>query len=276
MTSFVAWVGVDQRGPSSLYLASDSRISWNTSRGWNAGRKLFACRNCPDVFAYVGDVLFPSLVLGQLAAAIDDGALYSRGADARNRFSSICAAIMEAFEAWPDEYCSPFTVIYGTRQNHGMASEFGLYSIDWSKIHGWSTQTFEMPGVSSSVLVQGSGEESIVKWQTRWNASDQGGTSRAEFSAFCDAIKSRGDVRTGGAPQLVAIYRVGAARTIGTIVGSRAYWLGRAVDVGAVAERSELEWRNSRFERCDVRGSPLPGAQSHHAPLGLGGNNKRR
>lgn len=66
MTAFLSWVGVDHRGPASLYLASDSRISWtdNEVRSWDRGRKVFACSRTPDVLGYVGDVLFPSLVLG--------------------------------------------------------------------------------------------------------------------------------------------------------------------------------------------------------------------
>lgn len=75
MTAFAAWVGVDQRGPASLYLASDRRISWSGQpfRTWDSGRKVFACSTHPDVFGYVGDVLFPSLVLGQVATLIDSG-----------------------------------------------------------------------------------------------------------------------------------------------------------------------------------------------------------
>ncbi|GEM_PF-3666029 len=30
MTSFVAWLGADFRSPTSVYFASDSRLSWGT------------------------------------------------------------------------------------------------------------------------------------------------------------------------------------------------------------------------------------------------------
>ena len=61
MTSLLAWVGVDSRHLSSIYLASDSRISWGDVANWDFGRKLFASTKYPEIIGYVGDVLFPSL-----------------------------------------------------------------------------------------------------------------------------------------------------------------------------------------------------------------------
>ena len=68
MTSFIAWVGVDSRGPASINFASDSRITWDEfgKVGWNNARKTFACNSFPDIFGYVNDVTFPSIVIGQI------------------------------------------------------------------------------------------------------------------------------------------------------------------------------------------------------------------
>ena len=87
MTSFIAWAGIDSRAVSSVYFASDSRLSvpllYNPATGkiekrwyWDYGRKLFASNISPDIFAYVGDVLFPSQVLGQMVDLIDVGVLF--------------------------------------------------------------------------------------------------------------------------------------------------------------------------------------------------------
>ena len=65
MTTLVSWIAYDQRGPSAAYIATDSRISWGVSDVWDGARKCFASREYRDLFGYVGDVLLPSLVLGQ-------------------------------------------------------------------------------------------------------------------------------------------------------------------------------------------------------------------
>ena len=57
MTTLISWVGIDQRRPTSLYLASDSRISWGSQHHrWDVGRKLFSCKVSADIFGYCGDV----------------------------------------------------------------------------------------------------------------------------------------------------------------------------------------------------------------------------
>jgi hypothetical protein len=71
MTSLICWVGIDQRGPSSVYFASDSRVTWGGKTPWNHARKLFAARKYPHIFGYCGDVLFPTQALGQIVEMID-------------------------------------------------------------------------------------------------------------------------------------------------------------------------------------------------------------
>jgi len=68
MTSLVAWVGVDRK-PGSLYLASDSRLTWTVRKGeapvrkWDSGPKVFASRQTADIFRYWGFTEFPSQLL---------------------------------------------------------------------------------------------------------------------------------------------------------------------------------------------------------------------
>src|SRR3972149_10433699 len=98
MTSLIAWVSIDQRAPSAFYLASDSRISWGSERArWDAGRKLFICRQYADVFGYCGDVVFPSLVLGQIADAADAGLLFHNKDDADRRHAKFSTAVKASF-----------------------------------------------------------------------------------------------------------------------------------------------------------------------------------
>lgn len=270
MTSFVAWVGVDSRGSSSLYLASDSRVSWGPKDTWDYGRKVFATTTSPDVLGYIGDVLFPSLVLGQVVAAIDARTLYPLNSLPEDRFACIRKAIQASFSNLPSLARNPFTVVYGTRENEGMGSHFRLWRLAWDPNSKWTEEHVPLPTRSSALWVLGSGTKAIREWQSRWDSSSQGGTSRAVFSAFCDAIHSRTDPLTGGAPQLVALYRKDPAQTIGVVIDRSPYLFGLPVDAVLERQSSELQWRNHLFERVDTRGVRLLKAQHHHAPKGLG------
>lgn len=42
MTMLVSWIGVDTHGPSSVYIAADSRISWTQEHKFDFGKKVFA------------------------------------------------------------------------------------------------------------------------------------------------------------------------------------------------------------------------------------------
>jgi len=215
MTSFVAWIGIDQRGPASIYLASDSRICWGRTQAWNSGRKAFAARTQPDLLGYVGDVVFPSLVLGQLVEAIDAGALYAPGAAPEMKFEIIRSKIENSFLGMPRAQRRCLSVVFATREHSEMASAFHLWALTWDK--AWSVEKVAMPTVSSAVSILGSGTAVIGLWVRRWDASSQGRTSRAVFSALCNAISSGSDPLTGGAPQLVGLFRIGCGRSFGVV-----------------------------------------------------------
>lgn len=135
MTSLIAWVGVDNRGPSSVYLASDSRFSGNEST-WDFGRKLFACVQRPDIFAYCGAVLFPSQILGQLAAAIDGDLLFARNATPAQRFHTITEKIRAALQGFPESQYA-FSIAYATRDGEGFGATFAVYTLSWRPSNGW-------------------------------------------------------------------------------------------------------------------------------------------
>jgi hypothetical protein len=75
VTTLACWVGVDARGPSSVYVAADSRISWAGRAEWDQARKVYACVVEPHVFGYVGDVLFPVLAIPTVIDLIERGML---------------------------------------------------------------------------------------------------------------------------------------------------------------------------------------------------------
>ena len=108
----------------------------------------------------------------------------------------------------------------------------------------------------------------VNKWQDRWQSSSQAGTSRAVFSAFCDALRSQEDPKTGGAPQVVGLYRKGTGRCFGVVSENNKFILGLLIDHNP--DDSLVEWRNTLFERCGSDGKRIKTAQVHHAPKGLG------
>ena len=268
MTSLVSWAGVDSRGPASIYIATDSRISWGPDSTWDAGRKVFASRSRSEIFGYVGDVLFPSLVLGQVADVVETP--LANGPLASARFERITDLLKAAFESLPASQRRAFQIAYARRQGEGMEAQFRFFSLSWNKCVGWKSEEEKVPQVSDSIVIWGSGSSAVQLWKERWDKSSQARTSRAVFSSLCDAVGSGKDPLSGGPPQLVGLYRVGSARTIGVFHGGKPFVYGLQAEAADHAG-GDLEWRNCLFERCDANGNRLLSAQPHHSPRGLGG-----
>lgn len=268
MTTLVTWLGVDSRGAASLYLASDSRFTWQQSETWDFGQKLFTARRHPEVLGYCGDVLFSSQVLGQAVQLIEMGVLFPPMSTPDERFNAIERFVRESFATYPPAQQRAFTLVYGTRDGSGMAAEFFLATVEWKPGSGWCTATVACPAYSDVLLALGSGERFFRGHYARWKRSEVGRTSRAVFSAFCDMLSDGKDFATGGAPQLVGLYREGSAVTYGLIYRGERWLSGsRVPDSGAL---SEPEWRDHLFQRCDgITMQALKGAQRHARPKSL-------
>lgn len=248
MTVLVSWAGVDSRGPASLYLASDSRMSWPDKSCWDYGRKLFASQVTPDVLGYSGDAFPPTQVLSQITSRLDAGAFFQGNESCDTRAELIAAFIADSMSSYPPPHRGEFQVLYGTRVGEGNRATFFAYRIDF---RGGSTRTQQatMPIESNVLCVVGSGRNAMEKRLAAWQISDVGRTSRAVFGALCDTIAGNEDPRVGGAPQLVSLYRKGPARTIGVSFEGRGFVDGAAAN--PASSREPYEWRNSRFERLD-------------------------
>ena len=86
MTLIVSWLGVDTHGPTSAYIAGDSRISWNSRTKFDYGKKVFSSKEYPEILAYSGDVLFPSIVLSQIIEMIDSNILFTKSLNCNERY----------------------------------------------------------------------------------------------------------------------------------------------------------------------------------------------
>jgi hypothetical protein len=264
VTTLIAWVGVDERAPASLYVASDSRITWRPSERWDHGAKTFASPTTPDVLGYCGDALVPALVLPQFIACLGAGLVGERW---KHRRTALQRLVEDSVRTVPRAQRREFEVVYCGREGQGMTATFRVGILSYRPRSGTSWRGRRLPSSSRLLYAGGSGAEHVERHRRRWNASrSQGGTSRAEYSAFVDALAEGRDAATGGPPQLVGLYRVGNGRHYGT-----SYKGGQFVQGAPVGPQVDgtIEWRNELFER--VSGPTqrlLRDAQRHQRPSG--------
>ena len=102
MTTLLSWVSFSDAGtspdkPRAVYLASDSRITWDTAdHRWDSGRKIFAPTTAPHLFGFVGDVVLPGLILGQVSAAIEARILIDSRAPPDEQHQAVLDAVQRA------------------------------------------------------------------------------------------------------------------------------------------------------------------------------------
>lgn len=270
MTSLVAFVSIDSHGPTAFYLGSDSRITWKTHQRWDSGRKVFASRRYPHAFGYCGDVVFPSLALSQVIELIDTEVLFIGANSPDECHLRVTSAIKASFSLRQNAPDSDFEILHVIRDGSSNQSVFKLWKLTYEVSNGsWTDLKIDVASDRSClVLALGSGANAITRHQRRWQSSEQGETTRAIYSAFCDSLISQEDTRSGGAPQLAGIYRSGPARMIGTVHNSVKYFCGLPVTEEIMSDA--LEWRDELFQRID--GSTLKlqvGAKRHSRPKGL-------
>ncbi len=250
-------------------MASDSRISWGSEWArWDAGRKLFACRSYADMFGYAGDVVFPCLVLGQIAEAIDSQLLFHANDISESRHAKFVSAVQASFDRRHNVPDTDFILLHGSRQSSGRKAEYKLWSLSYNAAHQkWLDSQINVPTDRSSLLIAlGSGEKSVTTHQLRWETTSQGGTSRAIFGAFCDSIRSGSDPLSGGVPQLIGVYHTRMPQVFGIIYDGRPYLHG--LPLPRELETSAVEWRDELFQRIDSTTlTLLPGAQRHIRPI---------
>jgi hypothetical protein len=255
MTTLVSWIGVDSRAPSSLYIATDSRISWDRET-WDFGLKTFASPTTADVFGYSGDVLFPSLLLAQFCAGLTGG-IYD--GDWATRFKALRQFAEHSLTQLAHDQRRPFEIVHCGRDGSGMQSCFRVGILSLTARSNFSVNVPGIPECSDIVHLGGSG---AAEMERKWKLQLPGNTTRALFRSFVEALESGADPKSGGGPQMVGLYRVGAGKTFGIRYRQRRYLGGGPVHPQTPGE---VDWRNEWFERIDgVKGGRLPEAQRHH------------
>jgi len=232
------------------------------------GENFFHHKFTLTFLATVGMFYFHHLFLvKQLVLWIAD-LFFSHSDNPSDRFKRLSNLIMKSFSTLPSCVQNPFTILYCSRLNESLKSTFELYRLDWSHKNGWKTSQPELPSHSDLILSLGSGKESILASHLNWQKTEVKGTSRSVFSAFCDSLESGQDPLSGGAPQLVGIYRKGAARSFGIIFNDQKYLLGLPVENENL---KSVEWRNHLFEESDPNTNQRQtNAQPQPRPKSLG------
>lgn len=271
MTLLVSWAGIDSHGTASVYIASDSRISWGSNECFDYGRKVFAFNHYPDILGYCGDVLFPSMVLGQIVEMGDCGLLFGDGFSCDEKSRAVENKLVQLFNKYPTMVktitSDVLQVIHASREPRGI-SQFFCRLMQWRRGRGWSSMRIELPPESGVLQVLGSGRSEFNANYKRYSVGPSKATSRSVFHCFCDALFNTREISVGGAPQLVGVYRKPGSSAVrfGIIRDEKRYLFGAEVD--DLASFGSIEWRNDKFELCDGRTMQrLGNAQPQPDPL---------
>ncbi|MBC2665750.1 hypothetical protein H7F51_09455 [Novosphingobium flavum] len=250
MTTLISWMSVDSRGPSAIYVVADSRITWGSqAHRWDSGRKVFAAPT-PDVFGYCGDVLFPSLVLGQIIDLVSRGLLWTSETDPEERHVILFKYLQTAYGRRQNAPDQAFTVVHATRRGSEMKGEFMAWRIDYAPGgRGWRDVRLDTAdhGKSRVVVTLGSGSEPLNRELENWRNSPQGGTARSLFSAFCDALELGADPLTGGVPQIVSLDRKSEGKIFGFVADGQRYVHGSPISYSPAQQ--SIEWVDRLFNR---------------------------
>lgn len=262
MTTVVAWAAYDNRGPSAVYMASDSRISWSNASVWDSARKIFSCDKFPDLIGYVGEVLFTVQILSQCISLSNSGAVFKANSSPEQRFELLCSLVKRSFSNYPKQFAQDsFSIVFCSLTIGGDI----FVGILERKGGQWAVKYPRAPKASGLILVEGSGSTSFGAIFKKFEGSEIGGTSRSVYSAFCMHLEKGMDSRTGAPPQLAVIYRNGISKPLGTVWGERSYMFG--LELGEFERVDVAEWRNELFERCDARTLKIKdGAQRQPIP----------
>jgi hypothetical protein len=119
-----------------------------------------------------------------------------------DQHKAIVSVIKSSFERRHNAPDQGFTIVHAYRERSGDAACFRVWRTDYDhhqKVWGDALLTF--PRDTATIVELGSGASATRQHGRRWKASDVGGTSRSVFSAFCDALGSKTDPLSGGAPR---------------------------------------------------------------------------
>ncbi len=249
MTLLIAWTGIDSRSPASVYIATDSRISWATTGYFDNAIKTFATRNFPAIIGYCGDSLASQMIISQAIAVIEAMPHYS-GITLEDLVDIFIRIIARNYSQYPvDLSTGSFTVIMCGKVAVDSAGDFECYRIDSTFKESKKTK-LSFPEKSGPIVIAGSGKEDFQvqykKHQHKDNPNKS--TSRDVFHAFYKTIAAGNNPTVGSTPQITAVYRkpnTGGSHC-GVVIAGQRYIAGQLVDLDILPEK--IQWFNDNFE----------------------------
>lgn len=257
MTTLICWAGADSRNIASLYIASDSRLTWGTPEiSYDCGQKLFFSQKHLHAFGFSGDVTCASQLLHSLVFQIDNDYLKENISN-KDNVEKIQQHLQKCFlnypVQWKNEIKKSLNILHISRINNGIRVTDIDFYVNIFKFSSDDRCIVDIKNISpKSQLLHASGTGSIAfsDLNSQWSKFDPENmrTSRSFFSAFCSSLNEKRDPFSGGSPQLLGLYRQGPIQNFGIIWNNRKYLGGVEVE-----NFDNLEWRNETFERCDPK-----------------------
>ncbi|AIE85676.1 hypothetical protein OP10G_2308 [Fimbriimonas ginsengisoli Gsoil 348] len=249
MSSLVCWAGVDSRGTASIYIATDSRVSLVKSTDgkaprtkWDCGQKAYASPQTTWIFGCVGHGFFAAQIIPRVQSYLE--AIDAQGLTTEARVEAACKFAANAMVSAPTFGEDEIRIVMATREADKRFRVFQMICVPG----GATWIELPLPSTSEIIFIDGSGSTFIVKALAKWRETSAANTTRAIYSALCDALlHQKRDPYSEGPPQLVGIYRIGSARSFGVIWRGHRYFHGIKVDDPIPT----VDWRNELFEVCD-------------------------
>lgn len=257
MTSLLAWIAVDERRPTGLYFASDSRRSWKeTTITRDNCTKLYLPNGTREIFGFAGDITFPSSVLQQICTEIEAHPDLVNGTeDPYQRYAWVSSRIETAFNALSVKPEYEFTILHGTRTGAMQYASFHLYQYTYdlqSNALASGPLSCEA-GASVKVSVLGTGSVFVRSFVEK-EIEKLGDVSRAHFSGFCESVERGDDKYSGGPIQLIGVHSIKNSLHYGVITRKARYFRGSP---HLPANHANIRWRNWNFVNVDSHGQPI-------------------
>ena len=158
--------------------------------------------SCGGIIAYLCDVLYPTQMISQLKALIDDKILFEKELPNQSKINIIQQYIQFAFANIPIKI-SNTTIIIAFAQDHS----FNFYELTY-KDNNLTCEEKQL--LADAPLVYGSGAESFKEQLDLLKKSER--YSRYIFQAFYCTIKKAQDRFSGGNIQMVGLYHNGKSQ----------------------------------------------------------------